>query len=216
MICLGVLEVLPTPADIVTVDVSQLFYHIVWPHSCSPADLIASIQSCLGHYADGTEKIIVFDKYQYVSAKDDERMQQAGEVISTMSSPLPVLCPKGMQSWVLSVLEKMQRWKLDGGAFGHDEADITMISYVLEAAYDGKGVISVLSEDTDVFVLLVNWVYREELQCKVQMERWDTTVQDINATCTELRSKYLQLLGMHALSGVIQRHIHMAKTRSVH
>ncbi len=98
MKCFGVLEVLPTPADIFIVDVSQLFYHIVWPHSCSPADLIASIQGHLGHYTDGIEKIIVFDKYQYVSAKDHERMRQTGEVISTMSSPLPVLCPKGMQS----------------------------------------------------------------------------------------------------------------------
>jgi hypothetical protein len=38
-------------------------------------------------------------------------------------------------------------------AFGHDEADVTMISYVLEAASCGKDVIRVLSDDTDVFVL---------------------------------------------------------------
>ncbi len=101
MKCLGVLEVLPTPADIVVVDVSQLFYHIVWSHSGSPADLIASIQGHLGHYTEGTEKIIVFYKYQDVSAKHHERMRQAGRLVklfSTMNSPLPVLCPKGMQS----------------------------------------------------------------------------------------------------------------------
>ncbi len=40
---LGVLEVLPTPADIVIVDVSHLFYRIVWPHGGSPSYLIASI-----------------------------------------------------------------------------------------------------------------------------------------------------------------------------
>ncbi len=50
---LGVLKVLPRPADIVIVDVSQLFYHIVWPHSRSPTDLIASTQGRLGHYKDG-------------------------------------------------------------------------------------------------------------------------------------------------------------------
>ena len=35
--------------------------------------------------------------------------------------------------------------------------------------------ILVLSEATDVFVLLVCWVYREEMKCKVQTERWDMT-----------------------------------------
>ena len=33
------------------------------------------------------------------------------------------------------------------------------------------------------------------------MERWDGTVLDINATCTNLGPKCLQLLGMHAISG---------------
>ena len=33
------------------------------------------------------------------------------------------------------------------------------------------------------------------------MEQWDRTVLDINATCTNLGPKCLQLLGMHALSG---------------
>ena len=85
--------------------------------------------------------------------------------------------------------------------FGHDEADITMISYVLVAATSAKGVIRVLSDDTDVFVLLVYWVYQADLQCKVQMERWDGTVLDINGTCADLGPKCLQLLGMHTLSG---------------
>ncbi len=47
----------------------------------------------------------------------------------------------------------MDTW--DDGAFSDQEADITMISYGLEAAYDGKGVICMLSDDTDLFVLLV-------------------------------------------------------------
>ena len=66
---------------------------------------------------------------------------------------------------------------------------------------NGKGVIHVLSDDTDVFVLLVYWVHRADLQCKVQMEQWDGTILDINATSAHLGSKCLQLLGMHALSG---------------
>ena len=91
----------------------------------------------------------------------------------------------------------------DDGVFQHDEADVTMVSYVLEAARRGKEVIRVLSDDTDVFALLVYWVYRAEVQCKVQMERWDGTVLDINATinANRLGMKCLQLIGMHALTG---------------
>ncbi len=51
---LGVLKVLPTPADIVIVEVSQMLYHIVWPHGDSPTDFITSIQGRLGHDKDGT------------------------------------------------------------------------------------------------------------------------------------------------------------------
>ena len=40
-----------------------------------------------------------------------------------------------------------------------------------------------------------------QLHCSVQMERWNGVVVDINATCTELGPKCLQLTGMHVLSG---------------
>ena len=39
------------------------------------------------------------------------------------------------------------------------------------------------------------------LHCSVQMEPWNGVVVDINATCTELGPKCLQLIGMHVLSG---------------
>ena len=85
---LSVLEISPTSADIVIIDVSEqlLLYRIVWSYGGSPSDLIASIQRHVSHYPDGTEKIMVFYKYQDVSAKDHERMRWAGELPSTMSS----------------------------------------------------------------------------------------------------------------------------------
>ena len=43
--------------------------------------------------------------------------------------------------------------------------------------------------------------YREEMTSKVQMERWDGTVLDINATCADLGPQCLQLIGMHVISG---------------
>ena len=39
------------------------------------------------------------------------------------------------------------------GVFGHDEADIIIISYMLQAAAVGCHVVRVLSDDTDIFVL---------------------------------------------------------------
>lgn len=40
------------------------------------------------------------------------------------------------------------------GVFNHDEPDITMISYLPMAAETDTKVIHILSDDTDVFVLL--------------------------------------------------------------
>ena len=64
---------------------------------------------------------------------------------------------------------------IDVGVFGQAEADITIISYMLQAAADGCHVVRVLREDTDIFVLLVNWIWRCDLQDRlvVQMEKWD-------------------------------------------
>ena len=89
----------------------------------------------------------------------------------------------------------------DDTVYDHDEADMTMISCVIDAAKCAKDVIRVLSDDTDVFVHLIYWVYREEMTSKAHMERCDGTVLDINATCADLGPKCLQLLGMHAISG---------------
>ncbi len=121
---------------------------ILCGHSNSPADLIASIQGHLGHYKDGTEKIIVFDKYQDVSAKDHERMQQADKIILhydlSITSPLAkrdaILKSKNNNRRLASVLgsfslgENAMMDTREDGAFGDQEADIMMISYVLEAA----------------------------------------------------------------------------------
>lgn len=37
----------------------------------------------------------------------------------------------------------------------HDEADITLVSYMLKAAENGAATIQIVSDETDVFVLLV-------------------------------------------------------------
>lgn len=40
---LGVVEIQPPCADVAIIDVSQLFYHIVWPHGGSTSDLLDTV-----------------------------------------------------------------------------------------------------------------------------------------------------------------------------
>jgi len=192
-----------------------MLYHIVWPHRGDASDLSENIKRRLSCYSTGTEQVLVFDRYDDLSAKDHERMRRAGEGSTdynlTTNSPLPnrdaILKNKHNKrelSRVLSVFNLGPNVSMDSrddGGFTHDEADVTMIAYMLQAAEFGKGVIRILSDDTDVFVMLVYWVWKMQLNCSVQMERWNGVVVDINATCTELGPKCLQLLGVHALSG---------------
>ena len=43
----------------------------------------------------------------------------------------------------------------DDDVFLHDEADVTIISYLIQAADDGRQVVRILTDDSDIFVLLV-------------------------------------------------------------
>ena len=83
----------------------------------------------------------------------------------------------------------------------NDDAEVTMIAYMLQSAEFGKDVIRILSDDTGVFVMLVYWVWKMQLHCSVQMGRWNGVAVDINSTCNELGPKCLQLMGVHVFSG---------------
>ena len=137
----------------------------MWPHGGSPSNAIESIRRRLSRYPYEAEKIIVFDKYQDVLAKDHKRMRRAAEVPidyeRSITSPLPkrdaVMKSKNNKRKLatFTVGDMTTTESRDDSAFDYDEADITMISYVIEAAKCGKDVIHLLSDDTDVFVLLV-------------------------------------------------------------
>ena len=53
----------------------------------------------------------------------------------------------------------------------HAEANITLCSYMLNAVEEGAQSICVLSDNTDVFVLLVYWTSRMQVVAKIQMEK---------------------------------------------
>ena len=52
---------------------SQLFYRIIWPHVSNPSELIASSEDFLSNYPEASKKIVVYDKYQDICAKDHDK-----------------------------------------------------------------------------------------------------------------------------------------------
>ena len=70
---------------------------------------------------------------------------------------------------------------------------------MLETAKSGESVVRILSDETDMFVLLVYWVNWADWQCA----NWEGPLLGINGTCADLGQKCLQLLGMRALSGYV-------------
>ena len=161
------------------------------------------------------ECVLVFDRCDNVgplSPKDHERMRRAVVGSTTYNIAINSHLPsrdailkkthtKRQLSRVLSTFDMSAAVTIatrNTGVIGHGEADVTIISYVLQAVGDGKNVVRVLCDDTDVFVLLVFWMWRKQLvdKCQMQMKRWDGAVLNINQTWTKLGSKCLQLLGM--------------------
>ena len=212
---LGIMLYWPRTPDIVIVDGQQLLYHVTLPCGGDPSVLVASMKARLASLPG--ECVLVFDRYDHVSPKDHERIRRArvGSMNYNLAinSPLPsrdaILKNKHNKRQLSRVLSTFYMGAAvtidtqDTGAFGHEEADVTIISYVLQAVGEGNTVVRVFCDDTDVFVLLVFWMWRNQLvdTCQMQIERWDGTVPDINQTCIKLGSKCLQLLGMHALTG---------------
>ena len=140
---------------------------------------VASIQERLSNYPDATKRVIVFDKYQNISAKDYERMRRASEVVIEydlfISSHLlrgyaimkSNLNKRKLDSVIgnINLGESTTVETGDNDAFCHDEADVTMVSFLLETARSGQSVTRLHNDNTDVFVLLTYWVNRTDICC---------------------------------------------------
>ena len=59
----------------------QLFCRIIWSRDRSSSEPIASNDEHLSNYPEISKESVVFDKYQDISAKDHERMQQASGTV---------------------------------------------------------------------------------------------------------------------------------------
>ena len=71
---LGVVQVDPSTPDVVIVDIQQMLHHIVWPHGGDAHMLFENtIQRLASYqgYPPGTDKILVFDRYDDIPANED-------------------------------------------------------------------------------------------------------------------------------------------------
>ena len=213
---LSVSAMTPCAPNVVLVDAGQLLYHVVWPVSGTTGDLAASFGTRLAHYPPVSKKITLFDRYDQdaPSAKDQERTRRgrAKDVRLTPNTLLPcrevILHNSKNKNLLNNILcsyplpHNIQLVNMLDCVVTHDEADVTLCSYMLKAVAEGAQTIRVLSDDTDVFVLLVYWTSRMRVVAKIQMEKWNGDVLDINETVQRLGPrKCSQLLGIHALSG---------------
>ena len=205
----------PCAPNVVLVDAGQLLYHVVWPVSGTSGDLAASFGTPLAHYPPVSKQIILFDRYDQdaPSAKDHERTRRgrAKEVRLTPNTLLPcrevILHNSKNKNLLNNILcsyplpHNIQLVNMLDCGVTHDEADVTLCSHMLKAVAEGALTIRILSDDTDVFVLFVYWTSRMRV-VKIQMEKWNGDVLEINETVQRLGlRKCSQLLGIHALSG---------------
>ena len=212
---LGVVRIAPCAPDIVFVDGGQLIYHVVWPVSRTMVELAASFSTRLGDYPPETKKVILFDRYdqETPSAKDHERARRGSAKEVRITTNTRLLCReiilhnsknKNMLNNILCgySLPQIQLVKKTECAVTHDEADITLCSYMLRAADESVQTIRILSDNTDVFVPLVYWTSKKQVDAQVQMEKWNGDILDINETVRQLGPrKCSQPLGTYALSG---------------
>ena len=159
-------------------------------------DLAASFSTRLARYPPNSEKIILFDRYdqESPSAKEHEQRRRGitKEIRLTHNTPLPcrqVILHNARNKTLLnnilctySLPHNIELVNKQDCAVTHAEADITLCSYMLKAVAGGAQTIRILSDDTDVFVLLVYWTSKKQVVAKVQMKKWNGDVLDVNET----------------------------------
>ena len=84
---------------------------------------------------------------------------------------------------------------------GHDEADITLISCMLHAVREGAHRVRIQCDDTGIFVVLVYWSWKANVEADVRFEKWDGAVLSINDTVVSLGAKCKGILATHVLCG---------------
>ncbi len=120
-----------------------------------------------------------------------EKNANENEFLLTSEDPIPVAVREGL------VTNKNDMTNT------HEEADVIIVNQMVYAAKRGASNISIICDDTDVFVLLLHFYCKEELNCTVIMQSpiKGRSVIDIRASAAISESESQDLPAMHALSG---------------
>ena len=82
------------------------------------------------------------------------------------------------------------------------QMSIDMVSYALMMSREhGCRQIQIVSEDTDVFVLLAHFYWKLRPLAAITMKRFNGKTIDVNATAMALGDKCVQILPMHDIKG---------------
>lgn len=203
----------PISPDIVLIDGNALIYHVQWPVNGTVKNFVQNFQKRI---IQNRETYIIFDHYIDGSTKSHERERRANGVVTrqlllTENSPLPnrnmFMASESNKRQLIELLCSMDypnHIHLIGEnncLFGHEEADVLLISYTLEMVKTGKSDIQIISDDTDVFILLLFFFWKHKLSCNISMQKFNGEVININASASNLGDKCSQLLAFHALTG---------------
>ena len=129
----------------------------------------------------------ILQRIAFVQASD----AAAHKLVLTGFDPVPTQVSEGVQT----VREDLRTT--------HEEADVIIARQMVSAAREGHLSIKVVSDDTDVFLLLMHFYHQCELLCPVVMESTskERTVIDIGQSARNHQDILPQLLAAHALSG---------------
>ena len=78
----------------------------------------------------------------------------------------------------------------------HNKADNSLVSYMPHASNGGAQQTRIVSDDTDMFVLLLYWPWKANVMEEIQIQKWDGDILKSTASGTKCEG----LLDVHALS----------------
>ena len=156
---------------------------------CARSSLIQRLQEHFGEClivlrTEGCANIIAFrkhvsEKLKLVEANDDDNISDLANV--DINNPHIHLIG-------------------DTNVYQHEEADVKIISYLLQICPHHKHV-QVLADDADIFVLLVYFIWYYKPLAYISMRKYNGKIIDITATVAKLGNKCSDILPVHALSG---------------
>ena len=200
------------PIDAELIDGNEAIYHTLRSRNISVDEFANNFVTA---FDIAHPTYILFDRYDKNSIKSHERQRRAKscvprQYVLSCNTILPA-----RDVFMKSDANKTQLIKClcnvdinnphlhligDTRVYQHEEADVKIISYLLQICPHHKHV-QVLADDADIFVMLVYFIwYYKALAC-ISMRKYNGKIIDITTTVAKLGNKCSDILRVHALSG---------------